>query len=107
MYAIISDGAHQYKVEEGQIFEVQRKDLDDGTDRVEFDRVLLVGDLEEDPKIGQPVAAGATVTASVIGEVKGDKITIQKHRPRKNYAVKTGHRQKFLRLKVEKIDVQS
>ena len=105
MYAIIRDGEHQYRVEEGQVFEVQRKNLPEGTNTVEFDCVLLVGDLEESPKIGQPLVEGARVTASVVRELKGDKITVQKFRRRKGYAVKQGHRQKYLQVKVEKIEL--
>ncbi len=104
MYAIISDGAHQYRVEEGQILEVERKDLPEEAKTVEFDRVLLVGDGEDGPKIGHPLVEGAKVTAAVLGEVKGKKLTIQKLRRRKHSRVKTGHRQKYLRIKVEKIE---
>lgn len=104
MYAIISDGAHQYRVEEGQVFEVQRKDLPEDAETFEFDRVLMVGDLEEGPKIGQPLVEGAKVTAAVLGEIKGDKIIVQKFRRRKKYAVKQGHRQKYLQLKVQSIE---
>ncbi len=104
MYAIISDGSHQYRVEEGQVLEVERKELAEDTKIVEFDRVLLVGDVPDGPKIGQPVVEDAKVTASVIGEVKGKKITIQKLRRRKTYRLKQGHRQKYLRLKIEKIE---
>ena len=71
MYAIISDGAHQYRVEEGQVLEVQRKDLPEDTKTYEFERVLLVGDIDEGLKIGQPVVEGAKVTATVLGEIKG------------------------------------
>ncbi len=105
MYAIISDGAHQYLVEEGQTFEVQRKDLPEDAETFEFDRVLFVGDLEDGPKIGRPVVEGAKVTASVLGEIKGDKIVIQKQRRRKGYQRKQGHRQKHLQIKVDKIEV--
>ncbi len=105
MYAIISDGSHQYRVEEGQVLEVERKDVPEDTETIEFDRVLLVGDLEDGRRIGQPVVEGAKVTASVIGEIKGRKITIQKLRRRKNSRVKKGHRQKYLRVKIEKIEV--
>lgn len=103
MYAIICDGAHQYRVEEGQVLEVQRKDLDPKTKSIEFDRVLLIGDVKDGPKVGQPMVKGAKVTASIVGEIKGDKLTIQKHRRRKNYALKKGHRQKFLQIKIDKI----
>ena len=101
MYAIISDGAHQYRVEEGQVFEVQRKGLPEGTETYEFDRILMIGDVEDGPKIGQPAVEGAKVTASVVGEIKGDKLVVQKHRRRKNSSTKSGHRQKFLQVRVE------
>ncbi|MCH8149199.1 MAG: 50S ribosomal protein L21 [Planctomycetes bacterium] len=104
MYAIISDGSHQYRVEEGLVLEVQRKDLPEDTKTYEFDRVLLVGDIEDGPKIGAPVVEGAKVTATVLGEIKGNKVVIQKIRRRKNYALKRGHRQKFLQVRIDKIE---
>jgi len=103
VYAIISDGAHQYRVEEGHVFEVQRKDLPEDAKTIEFDRILCVGDVDGGPKLGQPVVEGAKVIAKVLGEIKGDKIIIQKFRRRKGYALKKGHRQRFLQVKVEKI----
>lgn len=105
MYVIINDGAHQYRVEEGQVLEVERKDLPEDAKTIEFDRVLLVGDVEDGPKVGQPVVDGAKVTAAVLGEFKGEKLTIRKRRRRKNYQLKKGHRQKYLRVKIEKIEV--
>lgn len=105
VYAIISDGPHQYRVEEGQVFEVERKDLPEGAESFEFDRVLFVGDLPDGPKVGAPTVEGAKVIAHVEGEVKGEKLIIQKHRRRKNSSVKRGHRQKYLRLKIETIQV--
>ena len=56
-------------------------------------------------RVGQPLVEGAKVTASVLGEFKGQKLVIRKYRPRKNSAIKKGHRQKYLRVKVEKIEV--
>jgi len=105
VYAIISDGSHQYRVEEGQILDVERRDLPEDAKTVEFGRVLLVGDVEDGPKIGKPVVEGAKVIAAVLGEIKGEKITIHKRRPRKNYQLKKGHRQKYLRVKIDKIEV--
>lgn len=104
MYAIIADGSHQYRVEEGQVFDVQIKDLEEGAENIVFDQVLVVGGLESGPKIGQPTVEGARVTASVVREYKGDKIVIQKFRRRKNSSTKTGHRQRYLQVKVEKIE---
>ena len=105
VYAIIADGSHQYKVEEGQVLEVHLKDLAEDAEAVEFDRVLMVGGSDGAPRIGQPTVEGAKVVASVVGEVKGDKLVIQKFRRRKSSATKTGHRQRYLRVKIEKIEV--
>lgn len=104
MYAIIADGSHQYRVEEGLEFEVQLKDLADGAKTVTFDQVLFVGDTGGEPKIGRPTVDGASVTANVIREFKGDKIVVQKFRRRKNSTSKTGHRQRYLLVKVDKIN---
>ena len=103
MYAIIEDGAHQYKVAEGDTIEVQRRDLAEGQEVIEFDHVLMVGE-GESAKIGQPYVEGAKVVASVAGELKGDKITIVKIRRRKGYRLKQGHRQRYLQVKIDKIE---
>jgi len=104
VYAIISDGGHQYRVEEGLTFELERTELPEDAKTIEFADVLTVGDIEDGPKIGQPTVEGAKVIASVLGEVKGDKIVVQKFRRRKGYARKQGHRQTYLRVKVDKIE---
>ncbi len=104
MYAIISDGAHQYRVEEGTIFDVERKNLADDAKTIEFDRILMVGDNSGGTKIGQPVVAGAKVTATVMGEHKAPKVEIRKFSRRKGYQLHKGHRQKYLKVKVEKIE---
>ena len=103
MYAIISDGAHQYRVEQGQVFEVQRKDVAEDATTVEFDRILMVGG-DGDAKIGHPTVEGAKVTATILGEIKADKIVVQKIRRRKGYRRKQGHRQRHLQVRVETIE---
>ncbi len=103
MYAIIEDGAHQYKVAAGTKLDVQLHDLADQQQTIEFDKVLLVND-DGNVKVGQPYIPGAKVTASIEGELKGDKITIIKFRRRKNYRRKQGHRQKYLRVAIDKIE---
>ncbi len=103
VYAIISDGSHQYLVEEGMTLEVQRKDIAEDQKTIEFDRILMIGDVEGGAKFGEPTVEGAIVTAAVVREMKADKIIVQKFRRRKGYAVKQGHRQKHLQVKIEKI----
>lgn len=103
MYAIIDNGGRQYKVTSGQTIRIE-KDVEDDQSQVQFDRVLLVGG-EGSPKVGAPVVAGATVTADIVGRVKGPKIDIVKYRRRKGYYKKIGHRQKQIELKITGINV--
>jgi large subunit ribosomal protein L21 len=103
VYAIISDGGFQYRVQDGLEFEVQLRDLPADTKTIEFDRVLMVGDLPDGPQIGQPLVPGARVLATVLSEIKGDKQIIQKFARRKGYHLKKGHRQRYLRVRVDQI----
>ena len=101
MYAIIADGGRQYKVEPGQTLEIDYREAADG-DTLTFDRVLAVSG-DEGFRLGRPTVEGATVTAKVLGESKGDKIFVQKFRRRKNSKRRTGHRQKFVKVQIESI----
>jgi large subunit ribosomal protein L21 len=103
MYAIISEGGRQFKVEEGQELDIDYRDLAAG-DQVTFDRVLAYRD-EEALKVGQPVLEGANVTAEVLSVEQGPKLVVQKFRRRKNYRRKTGHRQLYTRVRISKISV--
>lgn len=101
MYAIIADGGRQYKVEEGQILEIDFREVNPG-DELKFDRVLAVSG-DDGFKLGKPTVDGATVSAKVIGETKGDKVYIQKFRRRKNSKTRTGHRQKYVKVQISNI----
>ena len=103
MYAIICDGGRQFKVSKDQLLDIDFRETAETGDKIEFDRVLAIGE-EDGLKLGQPTVEGAKVTASVVGLEKGEKLYIQKYRRRKNYAVRTGHRQKYTRIKIESID---
>jgi len=103
MYAIIDDNGRQFKVTGGDRIRIDRAAPTDEQKTVTFDRILLVGG-EGVPKVGQPVVAGATVTADILGAVKGDKVVSVKYRRRKGYHKKKGHRQKFLEVKVTAIN---
>jgi large subunit ribosomal protein L21 len=100
MYAVIEDSGSQFKVSEGDIIRVDLRELAEDQTTIDFDRVLLVADNGSSPKIGAPAVDGAKVTADVLTEVKGDKLTIIKFRRRKGYRRRRGHRQRFLRVKI-------
>ena len=103
MYAIIEDGGRQHKVTSGDLLNIDRTvGPDDKT--VTFDRVLLVGG-EGEPRIGIPLVAGATVTADVLGPVKGPKVRTVKYKRRKGYHKTIGHRQKYVSVRVTAINV--
>jgi large subunit ribosomal protein L21 len=103
MYAIIDEKGRQYKVSSGDRIRIDREVSPDEK-TVTFDRVLLVGG-EGEPKIGLPVVAGASVTAEVLGPVKGPKVDIFKYKRRKGYHKKQGHRQQFVEVKITEIKV--
>jgi large subunit ribosomal protein L21 len=102
MYAIVEEGGKQYKVTTGDLLLIDRE-VAEGEKTVTLSRVLMVGG-EGEPKIGQPVVAGASVSAEVIGEKSGDKITIQKYKRRKGYHKKQGHRQHYTQVRVSAIN---
>ncbi len=102
MYAIIATGGRQYKVVEGQEFEIDyRSDVAPG-DSLSFDRVVAYSD-GSSLKLGQPTLSGAVVTAEVLGVDAGPKLVVQKFRRRKTYRRKTGHRQMITRVKIDEI----
>jgi large subunit ribosomal protein L21 len=102
MYAIISEGGRQLKVEEGQQVDIDYRELSPG-DQVRFDRILAYRD-GDTFRVGQPVLEGMHVTAEVVSAVQGPKLVIQKARRRKTYRRKTGHRQLYTRVKISKIE---
>ena len=101
MYAIIATGGKQYKVSEGDVIKVEKLDAEPGA-TVTFDQVLFVND--GDAKVGNPTVAGASVTASVIGEGKDKKVIVYKYKRKTGYHKKNGHRQLFTKVKIEKIN---
>lgn len=103
MYAIIEEGGKQFKVTSGDTIQVDRAP-DGDAKSLTFDRVLLVGG-EGQPKIGAPLVAGATVTADVLGPVKGPKVVSVKYKRRKGYHKKIGHRQQYTSVKITGINV--
>ena len=101
MYAIIVDGGRQYKVTEGQELVIDYRDASSG-DAVQFDQVVAYSNGTK-LKLGEPTVGGAKVTAKVLGVLQGPKLTVQKFRRRKTYRRKTGHRQLYTKVQIEKI----
>ena len=101
IYAIIETGGKQYKVTPGQIVDVERLDVAEGN-IVDLDRVLLIADGDR-VIVGTPTVDGAKVVATSQGEGKGKKIIVFRYKPKTRYRKKTGHRQLYTRLAIDKI----
>ncbi len=100
-YAIIQTGGRQFRVQPGDVLDVELLDAGAGQ-KTTFDEVLLAAD-ESGVKIGTPLVKGAKVTAEVLEERKGPKLVSYKFRRRKGYHRTVGHRQKLTRVKVGEI----
>ncbi len=101
MYAIIETGGKQYKVNQGDIIEVE---LLDAKGSLTFTKVLLVSN-DGKVEIGTPYVKGAKVAAKVLGTGKDKKVTTFKYKNKINYHRTIGHRQPFTRLEIEKIEI--
>ena len=105
MYAVVSSGGKQYRVEAGSLLTLERLDGQPGEPgaSVTFDRVLLISDGEE-VTVGTPVVTGASVSATVIGEALGPKLVIFKFKQKVKYRRRTGHRQHMTRVRIDTIN---
>ena len=104
MYAVIRTGGRQYRVEPGQVLDVDRmKDIDVDTN-IELTDILLIGD-GESTLIGQPNVEGALVKATVVKQLRAKKVIVFKYRQRTNFRRKRGHRQYYTRLRIDDISV--
>ena len=101
MYAVVSTGGKQYRVEAGNELVVERVPGDVGS-TITFDRILLVGDGEA-VTVGTPVVAGATVSGTVLGEALGPKLIVFKFKQKATYRRKNGHRQHLTRVRIDEI----
>ena len=102
MYAVIEDRNQQYRVAPGdRVLLPLNKTLETGAS-LTFDKVCAVGG--DEPRIGTPFVEGVSVTATVLGTVKGAKLVIQKFKRRKTYRRRTGFRAHYTELRIDKID---
>ena len=109
MYAVIEQGGKQYKVAQGDCLNIDLIDFSADAKTVELDKVLLVSDGKK-VKIGTPYLKGAKVIASFKttaqdAVVKGKKFYPTYLRRRKHSRKRIGHRQKYLQVVIDKIEV--
>jgi large subunit ribosomal protein L21 len=101
-YAIVKTGGKQYRVKVGDSVSVEKLDSEVGKE-ITLDQVLLIGG-DGETRVGTPVVKGATVTATVAEQYRGEKIVVFKYKPKKNYRRRAGHRQSLTRLTITGIN---
>jgi large subunit ribosomal protein L21 len=102
-YAIVATAGKQYRVEPGRFFDVDRIHAEPD-ETITLDQVLLVQD-GDTIQVGQPLVAGATVSATIMQHLRGRKIIVYKMRPKKKTRKKQGHRQELTRIMINSIDL--
>ncbi len=101
-YAIVQCGGRQHRCEEGGAIEVDHLPLEAGASHT-LTEVLLLAD-DAGVKVGTPVVAGAQVVATVVEHVRGPKLFAFRYKAKERQKKRTGHRQTFTKLKIEKIE---
>lgn len=102
MYAVISTGGKQYRVQPGDIVQIEKLEGDVGTP-VQFEQVLFCskpGAEKSEIWMGKPLLNGANVDGEIVGQGRGEKILIMKFKRRKQYRRKQGHRQNYTQVLV-------
>jgi large subunit ribosomal protein L21 len=99
MYAIVKTGGKQYRVERGQRLLVERLAAEEGAD-VTLEPILYRSEDAVFDKVG---LEGVSVTAKVLGHVRGEKLRVFKFKPKRGYKRRNGHRQELTQIEVTEI----
>lgn len=94
MTAVIKTGGKQYLVKKGDIIKIEKTEGKIGKKLI-FDEVLLLDD-----KIGQPLVEGAKVEGKILKQARAKKVIIFKHKAKKRYHKKRGHRQYYTAIQI-------
>lgn len=101
MFAVIKTGGKQYLVKKGDKIKIEKLEIEDEK-AVIFAEVLFLGD-KDNVKIGSPYIKGAKVEGKVLQQGRAKKVVGIKHKAKKRYKVKFGHRQMFTEVEITKI----
>jgi large subunit ribosomal protein L21 len=100
-YAIVEDGGKQYRAVIGESIDVDLYPLEVGAE-IDMEKVLLISD-DENVKVGTPFVKGAKIQGTVLAQVKGPKVIVFKYMAKERIRTKTGHRQKYTRVRIDAI----
>jgi len=102
MYAVIETGGKQYRVSQDEVIKIEKLNAEVG-DRVEFDRVLVVGD-GTNVKVGTPYLDSVKITGVVLEQGRSEKVVIFKYMAKKDFRKKRGHRQPFTLVQIDGLE---
>ena len=105
MYAIIENGGKQYRITEGEKVKLEKFAAGEGED-IQIKEVLAFSD-GSNTLIGSPYVGGAFIQGKVLSHGRAKKVIIFKHKKRKDYKKKNGHRQPYTEVLVEKIHMEA
>ena len=107
-FAVIKTGGKQYVVSKGDLVTIEKlgrgsktQDLKRG-DSLTFEEVLLTDD-GKTTNVGKPMIAGAKVTATVFSVGRLPKVEVVKYKAKSNYLKRRGHKQPFIKVKIDSI----
>ena len=100
MYGVVEVKGHQYKVQPGDIIDVEKMDAEEGK-TLDLDQVLFVGG--DKPVVGTPTVSNAKVSVKVVRQARSRKVIVFKRAPGK-WRKKNGHRQNYTALLVTAVD---
>ena len=103
MYAVIATGGKQYRVSIGDEIFIEKLEGEAGA-AIKFEEVLAVSD-DNGLKLGTPIVDGAAVEAEIVKQGKQKKVIVFKYKAKKGFRKKTGHRQPYTRVRINKITV--
>ena len=101
MYAVIETGGKQYRVQEGDVLNVEKLNAEAG-EKIEFTKVLALSD-DNGLTVGKPYIENAKVEAEVVANGKAQKVIIFKYNSKKDYRKKQGHRQPFTTVEIKSL----
>src|SRR5579862_8415545 len=102
MRATIKTQGQQFTISEGDVLIVNRFPNTEKGAMVEITDVLTAGE-GADFKVGRPTLPGASVSAKILENKRGDKVIVFKKKKRKGYERKQGHRQELSVIRIESI----
>ncbi len=101
-YAIFHTGGKQYQAIPGKTIQVEKLEGEIGS-QLTFSEVLFRKVADGNFEFGKPYVTGATITASIVRQMKNPKIIVFKFKRRKKYRLKQGHRQPQTVIRIEAI----